>query len=307
MISKEQRDMIFRMFRIGYKKSDIGRIVNCSDTTVKTQIREYGMKRVLFLTDKHCGSQVGLTPPSYQTACIDNPETEEHFKRNKYSELQKECWNWYIRHLDLIGPVYKTFILGDSIDGDGKRSGGTEQITTDRKQQAAIAVECLSHVNTESFLFVYGTPYHTGQAEDFENEVARHYNAKIGSHEWEDVNGVVFDLKHKQSNCINPSTGLFNEVVANREWSVLDEQPKADVLVRAHTHRFCVLEMEDCLAISLPSLQAYGTKFGSRQCSRKVQFGMVALDVWPDGFVQRHVFIAKLAGHVTHVNRKEDR
>jgi len=192
--------------------------------------------------------------------------------------------------------------MGDLTDGDGKRSGGTEQITTDRKKQAAMAIEAIEQIRCNDLVFVYGTPYHTGDAEDFEVDIATHFNSKIGSHEWEEVNGVVFDLKHKQGSTQNPATSLFTAVRDNREWAVLGEQPKADVLVRAHSHRYCVLDLEDCLAISIPSLQAYGTKFGARQCSRKVQFGLLALDVWPDGIVQQHLNIAKLTGHKTRVN-----
>ena len=279
---------LFTGRRLGRPHKDLAKLTETTSKAVANFMyrNKNNVRRILLLSDLHSGSQVGLTPPSYQTACIEHPETEEHYKRNKYSRLQKECWNWYLKHLKIIGPVDKTFVLGDMIDGNGRRSGGTEQITTDRKLQAAIAIECLSHVRTKNFLFVYGTPYHTGDAEDFENDVALHYGSKIGSHEWEEINGVVFDLKHKQSGCKNPGTSLFNEIGDNREWAVLGEQPKADVLIRAHTHRFCILELEDCTGISLPSLQAYGTKFGTRQCSRKVKFGMMALDVWPDGFVQ---------------------
>jgi hypothetical protein len=202
----------------------------------------------------------------------------------------------------MLQPIDKVFVLGDCTDGDGKRSGGTEQITTDRKKQASMAIESLEQIGCPITSMVYGTAYHTGNAEDFEVDIATHFNTKIGSHEWEEVNGVVFDIKHDQSSTKNPGTSLFNAVVDNREWAVLGEQPKAGVLIRAHSHRYCVLDLEDCLAISIPSLQAYGTKFGSRKCSRKVQFGLMALDVWPDGVVQQHLHIAKLAGHKTKVN-----
>ena len=258
---KNHQLMIVRRLRHRFKY--ISEILGLPVRLVASRIKRHKPKRILLLTDMHCGSVVGLTPPSYQTGHVEYPETAEHFKRNKWSRLQAECWDWYIKHLNLIGPVHKTFVLGDCLDGDGKRSGGTELLTTDRKQQTAMAIECLSHVKTDRWLFVYGTPYHTGAAEDFETDISLHYNAKIGGHEWEEVNGVVFDLKHKQSNCKNPATSLFNEIVDNREWAVLKEQPKADVLIRAHTHRFCVMEQEDCMGISLPSLQAYGTKFGS--------------------------------------------
>ena len=128
------------------------------------------------------------------------------------------------------------------------------------------------------------------------------FDCKIGAHEWEEVNGCMFDLKHKQGNCDNPATGLFQQIRDHREWAGLGEQPKTDVLIRAHTHRFVIVKMEDCTGITIPALQAYGTKFGARQCSRKVQFGLVALDVWPDGVITEHIHIAKLAAHITHKN-----
>ncbi|MCK5608845.1 hypothetical protein KAR91_43635 [Candidatus Pacearchaeota archaeon] len=258
--------------------------------------------RVLLPGDLHCGSNVGLTPPAYQYKYISNPKTEEHRRRNKWARLQKECWDWYVNKVTLLKPIDKAFILGDLIDGDGSRSGGTELITTDRKVQMCMAIEALEILEAGGMVMVYGTPYHTGQAEDYETDAAQYFGCKIGGHEWENINGCVFDLKHKQSNCKNPATSIWNEIVDNREWAVLGEQPKADVLVRAHIHRFCHIRIEDCIGISIPALQAYGTKFGARACSRKVQFGLVALDVWPDGEVIEHVHIAKLVEHVTHEN-----
>lgn len=262
--------------------------------------------RILLPGDLHCGSNVGLTPPAHQYKYISKPTTEEHRRQNKWAKLQEECWNWYVDTVNVLKPIDKVFLLGDLIDGDGKRSGGTELITTDRKKQVSMAIEALEVFDVVTtgagMVIVYGTPYHTGQSEDFEVDIAKHFGCKIGGHEWENVNGCTFDLKHKQSNCKNPATSIWNEIVDNREWACLGEQPKADVLVRAHSHRFCLIRIEDCIGISIPALQAYGTKFGARQCSRKVQFGLVALDVWPDGEVVEQIHIAKLTEHITHEN-----
>ena len=294
---------VYTGIRNGWKQKYIAAKAGCTANMV-SHLARIRPTRILPFGDFHCGSEVGLTPPVYQYKCIDNPVSTEHCKRNKWAQLQKECYDWYLDTLDLLRPINKVLVLGDCTDGDGKRSGGTEQITTDRKKQASMAIEVIEQVGCCDISMVYGTAYHTGNAEDFEVDIATHFNAKIGSHEWESVNGVVFDIKHDQSSTKNPGTSLFNAVVDNREWAVLGEQPKADVLIRAHTHRYCVLNLEDCLAISIPSLQAYGTKFGARKCSRKVQFGLMVLDVWPDGVVIQHVHIAKLAGHKTHVNNR---
>lgn len=301
MLTKNIIHQICIGLRAGLSHRTIAATVPCNISTVH---RLSGIKptRILLPGDYHCGSNVGLTPPAYQYKYITNPKTEEHRKRNKWSRLQKECWDWYIKTVNMLKPIDKAFVLGDLIDGDGSRSGGTELITTDRKVQVCMAIEALEVLEANGMVMVFGTPYHTGQAEDYETDAAQHFGCKIGGHEWENVNGCIFDLKHKQSNTKNPATSIWNEIVDNREWAVLGEQPKADVLVRAHTHRFCHLRIEDCIGISIPALQAYGTKFGARACSRKVQFGLVALDVWPDGEVIEHVRIAKLVEHITHEN-----
>lgn len=283
------------------KHSDIAHVVGCKSSTVN-RISQKGPTRILFLNDTHCGSNVGLTPPAYQYAYIENPKSEDQRIRNKWSRLQKECWSWYVETLRLLGPFDKCFIIGDMIDGDGSRSGGTELIVVDRSVQVSMAYECIRQVKAGYFSMVFGTPYHTGNQEDFEMILAEKLGCKIGGHEWEKVNETVFDLKHKQGNTMNPATSLYNEIRDHREWVAVNEQPKADVIVRAHTHRFCIYQVEDMMAISLPGLQAYGTKFGARQCSRKVHFGLVAVDVWPDGVVVPHVRIAALKSHKTRSN-----
>lgn len=301
MLTKEITHKIYTGIRSGLSHKIIAKKTRQSIHTIRN-LSAIKPMRILPLGDLHSGSNVGLTPPAYQYKYISNPKTEEHRRRNKWAELQKECWNWYVNKLDMLKPIDKAFILGDLIDGDGSRSGGTELITTDRKVQVCMAIEAIEVIEAGGMVMVFGTPYHTGQTEDFEVDVAKHFGVKIGGHEWENVNGCVFDLKHKQSNCKNPATSIWNEIVDNREWAVLGEQPKADVLIRAHTHRFCCLRIEDCMGLTIPALQAYGTKFGARACSRKVQFGLAALDVWPDGEVIEHVHIAKLTGHITHEN-----
>ena len=301
MRDKKIIHQIYVGLRSGLAHKVIAKTVRCNVNTVQ-KLSAIKPIRVLLPGDFHSGSNVGLTPPAYQYKYISNPKTGEHHRRNKWAKLQKECWNWYIDTLAILKPIDKAFLLGDLVDGDGSRSGGTELITTDRKVQACMAIEAIEAIEAGGMVMVFGTPYHTGQAEDFEADIAKHFEVKIGGHEWENINGCTFDLKHKQSNCKNPATSIWNEIVDNREWAGLGEQPKANVLVRAHTHRFCCIKIEDCIGISIPALQAYGTKFGARACSRKVQFGLVAVDVWPDGEIVERIHIAKLVEHITHEN-----
>ena len=301
MLDKETIHQICSGLRLGLAHKQIAERTKCNVSAVH-RLSQQRPTRILLWGDSHCGSDVGLTPPAYQTKYTPNPKTEEHRTLNKWAKLQEECWNWYVGRLEMLKPIDKLFYLGDGIHGNAHRCGGTELIFVDRKVQVQMAIEAIEVVEAKYMVMVYGTPYHTGEVEDFEMDIAQHFKCKIGGHEWEEVNGCMFDLKHKQSNCKNPATSIWNEMVDQREWAGLGEQPKASVLVRAHNHRFCILKLEDCTGISIPALQAYGTKFGARQCSRKVQFGLVALDVWPDGEIVEHIHIAKLAEHITHKN-----
>ena len=301
MIDKTLLHKICEGLRLRQPHSQIAKNCGCSPRTVQTVARNKP-KRVLFFADSHCGSNVGLTPPSYQYPLINAPKSEEARRRNKWAKLQRECWDWYTAKLKELNPVDKTFLLGDLIDGVGCFSGGTEQITTDRQVQVAMAIETLELIDTTGMIFTYGTAVHTGKEEDFEAQIADHFNSKIGSHEWESINGCVFDLKHHQSGTKNPFTSLYNETTANLEWATVGEQPKADVLVRAHTHKFCLARTEGSIAMTLPALQSMGSRYGQRRCTRKVNFGLVVFDVWPDGECVENVFIANLKGHKTKAN-----
>ena len=244
-------------------------------------------KRILAISDLHCGSVVGLTPPGYQVGSKEGGRT----KREKWSRLQREMWSKWLSMLASVAPIDGVLYGGDGIDGPGKRSGGTEQITTDREEQADICVRCIDTIRLYArskrggipIVGVYGTPYHvSGDGEDWENVVAERAGfAKIGSHEWPEVEGVVFDLKHKIGSSAVPHgrhTATSREMLWNDLWSMERLQPSARVLLRGHVHyhQFCGTPTR--LGMTLPALQAMGTKYGGRQCSGLVHWGAVTFD-----------------------------
>ena len=155
-------------------------------------------KRILIITDTHCGHRSGLTPPPWQFG----EYTKSGTKRNKWGVIQREGWKGFCDVLKRRGPFDYCFDMGDSIDGPGKRSGGTELITADCHEQAEIAVACRDKIRLHAnkgykIIGVHGTAYHTGDAEDFDSIVADHAGYhKMGSHESVSVYGTVFDLKH---------------------------------------------------------------------------------------------------------------
>ena len=239
------------------------------------------MKRMLILADFHCGHVVGLTPPRWQT---QPPEGKNLTKREKYAKIQKEAWAWYLRTVTKNGPYDIIVINGDCIEGKGTRSGGTELITTDREEQCNMAKACIQRAMPKrakdcKVVMTYGTPYHTGVDEDWENQIADAFGAKIGSHEWIDMEGVVFDFKHFVSSSSIPhgrSTPLDREALWNMIWADSDYTPRADVLVRSHVHYHKTSGdvVRPRLRLTTHALQAMGSKWGGRKCSGLVTFGL---------------------------------
>lgn len=232
------------------------------------------IKRVVAIGDFHCGHVAGLTPPEWFSNGTNAP-TE--------AAIQAETWRRYIELAKRLQPVYAVFLNGDLIDGRGERSGGTELVTTDMIDQCEIAVTCANVWRPKAgFVQTYGTPYHTGQAEDFERLIAGKLGAEIHSHCWPEVDGVVFDLKHKVGSSSVPHarhTAIAREKLWNELWSEHERTPKAQIVLRSHVHYHSYSGGPGWLGMTLPALQAAHTKYGSRQCSGTVHWGVTWFDI----------------------------
>lgn len=236
--------------------------------------------------DTHCGHYAGLTPRPWQLRIHDDDEQPEP-RWNKYAKLQAELWGHYTKIAKAIQPVDILLFTGDAIDGRGERSGQTELITANRTSQCDMAVQTIKLIHAKDIVMVYGTPYHTGGAEDWEDQVAERVDArKIGGHEWADVNGTIFDIKHKIGSSSIPH-GRHTAIARDRMWNVLwaDRmlQPRANITIRGHVHYFNYCGGPDWVGLTAPALQGMGSKFGSRQCSGLVDWGLVVFDVDQNG------------------------
>jgi len=224
-------------------------------------------KRILILSDLHCGASTGLTP-------INN--------KWQQSDLSATLFNLYQQWIDELGPFDIAIVNGDAIDGTGDRSGGTEQITTDRLEQCDIAIECLKATNAKQIHLIAGTPYHTGNAEDFEKVIADKLGGQFHSRGFFNINGREFNLKHKIGASSVPHgrlTPLAREILQNREWHLEGTEPLADVLIRSHVHYYEQIHHSGTLGFITSGLQGLGNKYGSRQCSGVVNFGVLAINV----------------------------
>ena len=250
------------------------------------------MTRIAVFSDPHAGHVVGLTPPGWQTG--DTTGLNGDFgKRRKAARVRAACWRRYVEILREMAPIHRTLFLGDGIDGNNSRDGGTELIEPDRMEQAKMTVAALDEIRRHAakgykIRGVYGTPYHTGQAEDFERMIASEAGFDgIGAHDWPEIEGVVFDIKHHVGSSSIPhgrGTAVLREMLWNELWHRQKHQPLGKVILRGHVHYSVGVwqpdfELGERWAFTCPALQAMGSKFGSRMCSGLVHWGMLFFDV----------------------------
>jgi len=240
------------------------------------------MRRVVIVSDFHCGHRAGLTPPDWQYQ--DNPRDKD---LRKFATEQRALWRFYLEQQAELKPVDVLIVNGDAIDGKGVRSGGTEQIVMDRASQVEMATECIRGWDAESIVMTYGTPYHTGADEDWEAVLARDVGAvKIGGHEWFDVDGVIFDCRHKVGRSIIPH-GKFTAPARSALWNILwaerGIEPRANVLIRSHVHYHIHLGDARRLVMTTPCLQGFGSKYGARECEGDYDIGLIHFDCEGEG------------------------
>lgn len=235
------------------------------------------MKTVVGIADLHCGHRVGLTPKRYQSALCGE----------KYRKVQIELWDEYERMVSEHHAPDVLIVNGDCVDGKGARSGASELVTADLNRQIEMAVECIEMWDAKSIVMTYGTPYHVSGYDDCEKIIARQVGAKeIRSHLWLDIEGVIFDVRHKinSTSTVHKGTPLTNQWLHNTVWSLHDEQPKADILLRGHVHNFFECRRRDWMGMTMPALQGQGSKFGARICDGHVDWGIVFFTVDKGGY-----------------------
>jgi len=93
-------------------------------------------------SDPHCGHKSGLTTPQHRMI----PDKRASRQAKKAYEQRIMLWDWFANQVKKCGPFDVGLWNGDLIDGKGEKSGGTEELTTDRKEQAEWAAEIIKFV-----------------------------------------------------------------------------------------------------------------------------------------------------------------
>lgn len=257
--------------------------------------------RLLIASDLHTGHEIGLTHPDF------NPIYRKRDDSRKYrlSRTRSTLWKFFQEETEQLKPFDVAIWNGDLCDGKGDKSGATELITADRTEQVDMAVAVIEGIGASENYGTFGTPYHSGQSEDWEREIAKQAKfIKIGGHDFLDVNGVTIDYRHFVSRSSIPH-GRYTPLAKERLWSVLwsehGEYPKCELLIRSHVHYLAGCWGYGWRAIITPSLQGAGTKYGTRRCSGTVDFGFIVIDCYGKGEYTCHERILKLRKRREHL------
>jgi hypothetical protein len=222
-------------------------------------------KRVLVLSDLHCGNMFGLTPPKYH---------------NHHKEIQQVGWKFYTENIKKLGKIDLCIINGDAIDGPGKKDS-RQHITTDMRDQVDIATECLKVIPAKKFLFVRGTCYHTTTDRENEDDIAKEFDAEIHDSRKIDVNGCVIHCKHstgKGSSVYGSATPLQSGAAVQMLNDISADNIKADIFIRSHIHELIMIKRTPFSLIATPGLQFKGMAYGRKYASF-YDYGMIWMDI----------------------------
>ena len=252
-------------------------------------------KRMVIISDLHCGHEFALTPPDWWARDDSNAESV-----SKAGAFQRELWQFYSGTIKSLQPIDILVVNGDCIEGKGESSGGIELITPDRHEQARMAYEAIKLTEAKKVRILYGTRRHTGKEEDFESVLVDKIggDVEIHGHDFFNINGCVFDIKHKVTSSTVPH-GRMTSMARARLWNVIwnsehARQPKADVIIRSHVHYHQFGGGPSWLSLTTPAL-CYNSSFGIRECEGLVDVGLICFDVDSKGGYVWQPILAKFA------------
>lgn len=225
------------------------------------------MKRIVVVSDLHCGSIYGMLPPVF-------------VRFNKMPAFQHvgqsylwDCWINFCGRVHKWRPDY-VIVNGDCVDGMQRANHGSEISLDNWRDQRNAAIDVLKELQKglpshTKWYFTQGTPYHVGHFGNAEEDIAekldgqRYFSLGTGDRcrevLWLDVEGVIVEAAHH----ISVSTGFYRLTAHDREgqWSSISAKdatkgvPKSDLLIRSHVHYFGHAEHASKHIVTTPAWQ----------------------------------------------------
>jgi DNA-directed RNA polymerase subunit RPC12/RpoP len=263
--------------KIPDKKVPISRTYRCSECgknfTINLSTKDI---RIIIMSDTHCGHITGLTPPPWQQTNND-----------KFSQFQKETWEWFCNTIDQHKPFDILIANGDLIDGRQEKQGGDELITGSRIEQVKMAAEVLERTGAYKKYLTRGTPYHVGKLEQWEDIIAENVKGIIKNNLYLNINGCIFDVRHKTGRSNIPH-GRFTQMARAAMWNDLinaSNGKKANVIIRSHVH-YSIYggHNNNSLFFTTCCLQG-NSNYGQKECEGNIDYGFHIIDIDNNGLI----------------------
>ena len=251
-------------------------------------------KTIVCVSDLHVGSRLALCPKklSLKQGGEYSPSRAQLALYEVWAKLAEQ---W--RRPDIL------VCCGDAIDGQGTKTRGTEQWSTDLEDQLFAAADLLRMFKADKVLLINGTGYHVDAGgRPLESILGELINAEVvgpyGSRSAEEIflriGGKTFHFAHH----IEIGSGWYKTTPLARElvFALLNETSKhrVDVVLRGHVHYFVGVEFSRQRGYIVPCWQMQTRYMIRRGPFRMVpEFGALRFDV-KDGSINVQKFIFKL-------------
>lgn len=226
-------------------------------------------KKLLVVSDLHCGSQFALMPPVWEEQLED---TDMHIT-HQCSAAQMDLYREWKKMCQKVGKVDDVVINGDLVDGPNKKSNGKGTWTNDLQTQALCAAHLILMIKAKRYHVTFGSPYHTGDNLNADAlvgrilksagkevksgyEVAITYKDEDSSYHF--AHGIsVSQVFHYRS------TPIAREMMS----AILNEKQigKYNGIIRSHCHYYCAVEYGHSFGLITPGWKmrdSYGVKKG---------------------------------------------
>ena len=231
------------------------------------------MVRTLWLSDMHCGSNAGLTPPDF-------------WKLSRMSEFNQQVWEALSVLLGKIGKVDKIVTMGDLTEGDAVRSGCRDVWSPLAQDQAECAASALKSIREAvgtpecAIHGIKGTSSHTVfGGVDAEELVAEKCGfASLEFEDYFDFEGHVVHAKHNIGGNGMPHT-RGNKLSTTNMWNLFEHDigvaPRAQSFIRGHLHHYEMRGNARYTAMICPCLCGPFGEFGQRKCDGNINMGFM--------------------------------
>ena len=208
---------------------------------------------VVFLSDIHVGARLAVSPLSFE---MSDGST---FKANKVQRALNRAWvesatKWL--HPDIL------VINGEPIDGQGPKSRGVEQWTTNYLDQIDAAAELVRMWGAKKIFLTMGSGYHIEQGGVSVEEI---FGQRVGAQKVDgryvtdelflEVEGVTMNVAHHIASSVSGwnyrSTPIAKEMMLGQ--LVQSSKWPFDILVRSHVHYYWVVESAGKLGLITPA------------------------------------------------------